>query len=146
LPAFPARSTDSKTGDAQRTIQSFFLFPAFHLGNSPGPVRNLFLTTFPPRIWHVPCWATLSKILASRGLKSRPGGLPCSCTAIDWRVSRPPSSVAAREAKTATPGQSTFFSKFFRKIPMWGNRRALRRARWRFGPRADGGQGGCRGR
>jgi len=107
-PPFPRMPALQATRSAQFNL--FFLFPAFTGVTAPSRARCHHRSP----IWHAPCWATLSKIPASRGLKSRPGELPSSSTTIDFRVSRPPSSVAARDATPCRSTQSIHFLNFLR--------------------------------
>jgi hypothetical protein len=94
----------------------FFLFPAF-LGLNPVPRLERFWSfpTFPPRSWHVPCWATLSKI-RFEGTKKPIGWFAEAGTAIDvpslgrpssWR----PAKLIAR-TRTRQPISITFL-RFF---------------------------------
>jgi len=67
---------------------------------------------FPSRFWHVPCWATLSKILFE-GTKKPIGWFALKQHRDRHSVSRPPFVVAAREASCPHPGPSTHFDLFF---------------------------------
>ena len=93
----------------------FFLFPTFLglMSSHRADVQGPFPALFPSRFWHVPCWATLSKI-RFEGTK-KPIGWLASLQHLDRHpVSRPPSVVAAREAIHPHPHPSTHFEIFFR--------------------------------
>jgi hypothetical protein len=92
----------------------FFLFPAF-LGLNPVPRLERFWSfpTFPPRFWHVPCWATLSKI-RFEGTKKPIGWFAEAGTAIDVPSLGRPSSWRPAKLIAPTPGRQPILITFLR--------------------------------
>ena len=106
MPTSRAGSTRLKKRAAHNSI--FFLFPAV-LGLIV-PI-SVSAQAFPPS-WHVPCWATLSKI-CFEGTKKPIGWFAVKQHRDRHPVSRPPFVVAAREARIPAPPPSTHFDLFF---------------------------------
>jgi hypothetical protein len=115
---------------AQRTIQSFFLFPAFSGHIRPTPAN--------PTLFPTPCLPLLARPVLGHTVKDplfeatkKPTGWVALLQHRDrLPVSRPPSLVAAREAIAPNHHPSIHFVPFFENFFNRGIETPFRARRW----------------